>query len=518
MLKLYLDNYRNIIPAYTENEYEQSIIELTSHMQNKSYYLHNRKTVYSGANIQSDLSTKNFNQSFFVDSNFVEGSLRETGLSGSVFRNVLFKKCDLSSTVFYDCYFQNCRFEEISIFSGARFGKSVFIGTTFIHCHISASPFDDAYLENCTIENCLLQSLAVDNCTFKDTRFVNVKFRNMNFDFSIFDNVYFEKTKLPFPTIPYILGGVDYLTNTRDAVYITSQHNVSVGISKMEYLRQLKNLEIFFANSSNYYPLVNIYHATGRGEEARAAIVSGVNTALLGKEFSMVKKYVLQVKHYNLFEIAERKKLIEMIFNVIPALALQSHETDMLNQCIVDIRHILLNESKQCNLQMTISSNIETVEKLVLMLKKIENIITTFDCVDINHSYSIEIRHNSPYDFFVNVFNSPEKIASVLGLLVLALKGSSKIIDKLIEYKKSLIASKKDELELQKLEFELHALKQTLPIDLELKKLELESAVQNAKKTQLEIEKEQIETNSISYTVVNAPKNFFSVSLYDIFE
>ena len=507
-----LEKYKNFTHSFNDEDYEQAVSILTSHMKNKSYYLHNRNFVYSGVTISNEnFSTKNFNQSIFVDTCFDMSNLQETGFSGSSFKNVIFKDCNLNSTVFYNCYFYDCCFENISDFTGTKFSKSIFWDTKFIDCNIYSVSFDDAHFNNCFFKDNFWRSLTMDNCKFHKTSFVNITIKNMNFDYAIFENIHFENTKLPFPTIPYILGGIEYIKNTKDNVRITSQHNISEGISSFEYIKLLKELEIFFINTDTYYPLVNIYSSLDKKDLASSAALKGIRIALLCKKFDMIKNHALQIKHYELFGINERKQLIDMLLKGFPTLSVSVHENTLFNIIISQVRNILLNSSNRCNLQLTIKTNITQLIQILEIIKSIKILISSVEDKNYN-DYSIEIRHNSPYDFFLNLFSTPENVVCILGGMFLAFKNISLIFDKIFMYKSLLINNNKNRIEIEKIKNDL--LLQELEIKLKSKEVE------NIKKTAGELNKNlnenKISIGTVSYTVINAPQNFFSIQPWGV--
>jgi len=514
-MSLKIDIYKNQIPLFDDIEYENAIKELSSHMQNKSYFLHSRQIEYSGVTINGNYSTKNLNQSIFYNCIFENCNLQETGFSRSTFKKAVFKECLLNSAVFHNCYFYDCTFENIESFIGARFGKSLLINTTFSNCIINSASFDDAYFENCVIENSMLKSLSLDNCTLKSTYFDNVKFRNMNLDFSIFMNIRFNKTKIPFPTIPYIIGGLDYLMNTNDDVMITSQINKIEGITKNNYLSQLNNFEIFFATSKNYYPLVNIYASKKSNNKACSAIVNGIHHSLLNKEFNMIKNYALQVKYYNLFSINERKKIVDLLLKAMHMIKTEPLELEILNTSIMQTRNILLNTGYDCNLQLTIKTKVNDRIKLGLLISSIEKLVNAFDN---NNNFSIEIRHNSPYDLFLNLFNEPAKVACILGLIYYAYRGSKSIISDLYEIMSSKSTRLKDAIEREMLKNELKYQQESKELDIALKRLELQKAQKIADNINREMKENEVLTSAISYTIINAPVYFYFIPPYDITE
>ena len=85
----------------------------------------------------------------------------------------------------------------------------------------------------------------------------NVTFKNLNLEYTQFINVKINDTALPFPTIPFIINGINYLMHTKDKVFVKSAK--ADKITKDEYLNILPHLKIYYEKTHNYFPLANIY-------------------------------------------------------------------------------------------------------------------------------------------------------------------------------------------------------------------------------------------------------------------
>ncbi len=434
--------YSNIMPTYFEKEYNSAIEILTSHMKNKHYYLHDRQIAYNNVTISEDYSTKNLNNATFINCKFLDCNLSSVSMINSKFFNCKFSMCDLTSTNFRNSVINKCIFEESNKIINSKFGNCKISNCDFIDCTIDSCVLDEAFFSKCTFKNNLWIAVSTYLCLFEDVSFTSVKFRNMNFEYSIFSNIHMNDMKLPFPTIPYIFGGLNYLLTTDDNICITSQHNLKNGITKKEYLTQLKNLEIFYSYTCNYFPLANIYLTEKKNDYAKSAIMYGIIKAIEQSDFKMLTHYARLISMNPVFTPTEKHALYNNVIAKVAKSLIDNHNE--INKYILDFRTFLFNDESCSSFHLSIKTNIESEAKLAILIEEIEDIIHSNN---VAYDYSIELRHNSPFELFLKLFANYDEVCLVLGMLILALKGIDIVIKKVFEYKKLIQDDEKNYLE-----------------------------------------------------------------------
>lgn len=385
-------------------------LKLTEHMNNKLYYNPNPLRVNCGAKINMDYSTKNLRQSFFQDCTFEGVNYQDAGLAGSLFSDSRFYESNLINTNFQSCDFRNCHFKNINEgLKYTRFSKSIFTDSSFDKCIFSGTLMNDTIFTNCSITNCNWTPVSIENSVFKNTLLQNVKFRKMNFEFSTFDNIRLDNVKLPFPTIPYIYNGLTYLVSTSDNVRITSAKKEE-GLTVDEYLEQLDNLCAFYKYTHNYFPLTNILICQKKYKESFASIINGIELSIELRRFRMLRNYCKQLKYINGITMHERQLLYNYILNKIGRMNFQKFEYANLNNYLPEVRQILLDDLRNEKIEISLSTNIqgENIEKISILLDVIENLLHE-KC-----EYSIELRHNSPWDVFLTIFSDIDNISLII--------------------------------------------------------------------------------------------------------
>ncbi|MCH5172557.1 MAG: pentapeptide repeat-containing protein [Erysipelotrichales bacterium] len=451
-----ISNYGSILPIFSDEECENAIQELTSHMKNKLYYYHDRKFVYHKATISEDFSTKNLNQSIFIECHFKNSDLSRVSFVNSIFYECKFEECDLSSLNLRNSILTNCIFDSSNCFDNARLGKCRFVNCQFLECKLNSVSMDEAVFINSSFSANSWDSVSTADCKFENTTFDSVIFKNMNFEYSIFENIHMNNMKLPFPTIPYIFGGLQYLMSTDDKICVTSQHNIKHGISKEQYLDQLHNLEVFYSHSNNYFPLANIYIAEGEKEKCKAAILYGIEKSLESQDLRTIEYFSKLIKYNAVFTQQERQDLYH---SVIAKVSQKKENDENKNRSILNFRMYLFNADRSSSVHVSIKTNTESLEHLSVIINYIEK------CNKINvrkPNYNIEIRHNSPFEVFFNSFSDYESICYLVGTVLMVLKGVDIVFKKILEHANSILDLKKKSLENKLLEQQIEKNKNEL--------------------------------------------------------
>lgn len=268
---------------------------------------------------------------------------------------------------------------------------------------------NDTIFTDCSITNCSWTPVSIENSVFKNTLLENVKFKSMNFEFSTFDNIRLDNVKLPFPTIPYIYNGLTYLVSTSDNIRITSAKKKE-GLTVGEYLEQLDNLCAFYKYTHNYFPLTNILICQKKYKEAFASVINGIDVSIELRRFRMLRNYCKQLKYINGITMHERQSLYNYILNKIGRMNFQKFEYANLNNYLPEFRQILLDDLSEEKIELSLSTNVqsEDIEKLSILLEVIENLLHG-KC-----EYSIELRHNSPWEVFLTIFSDPNNISLII--------------------------------------------------------------------------------------------------------
>ena len=488
-----LIGYKNQLTGYFDDDYNLAVERLTSHMKNKHYYLHDRRITYRDTKIEVDYATKNLNQSFFKNCKFANCNFKCTSFVNSKFSNCEFINCNLTSTNFRNSTIKNCTFHKDNNLLNTKFGDCRIVNSKFIGCNFDSIILDEAIFSNCHFDNNFWNAVSTYLCKFEDTIFDTVIFRNMNFEYSIFNRNHMNNMKLPFPTIPYIYGGLQYLATTNDDIRITSQHNIKIGISKNEYFSQLDDLEVFYSYGCNYFPLANIYLVKNQSNQCKAAIIYGIESALLNSDFRMIENFARFISYNAIFSMSERYDLFNHTISHISNPKCDNE----INKCIFNLRTYLFNTGNDSSLHLSIKTNIENQEKLSILIGTVENTISANN----KCTYNIEIRHNSPYELFLNVFSDYETLCYVLGILFFCFKGINTILKATLQHIKTVQEIKKQSLENNILEQKIATTQKEL--DEKLKPNNDEKLNRSCRETFDKLNEQNIEVQNFSYFIIS---------------
>jgi len=404
--------------------------------------------------------------------------LINAGMSGSIIKSSIFSnecyKNTFINTKLDSCQIDGCEFKHINSedFQFVNFSKSIITNTIFFNCKILAANFTDAMLINVTFEDCTWESVSLENTVFINSKLISVKMNKLNFEFSQFHNITLYDVRLPFPTIPYIMNGLSYLSERStesDKIWVSSASADSNKMSLKEYFDCLDDLEIFYNKihengTLNYFPLANIYICKKQFEKAFSAIMMGFDFSIRFRDYRSIYYYckLLQItKGFDEQHLIEANRFISKSIKTkgwdIQTNINYTHYIDLIRNTLMNER--LLSSSLRLNINTNVSHTEH--EKLTIIIKIIDDIVDlTEEITGLKVKHYIEIRRGS-YDLFANYFGDNQTLLTILGLIQFTLFGTSYFISKIIKNilvcnekslsnKKVYLENKKLELEIQK--------------------------------------------------------------------
>lgn len=442
-----LENYNNEFFRVQEN--------LLQHVWNKDNYRTHQYKAYNKAHFSKNYSSQNQRRSYFNECIFDKASFKHSGFTGSYFIKCIFKNCILDFAVFDNCYFNNCTFifDKETKIPSASFCNSFFINSTFRNCYLHGCSltgvcFDCSEFIICCLDDIIWENSKIMNCLFE-----NVRLRNLNIEFVYFSKNHFINTKIPFASIPYAFNCIKYLLETEDDVYIDSATN-EFGLSKKEYIEIIPDLIYFYSKTNNYFPLANIYAAIGNLDKSFLTIKKSVPFLVKLHEYRTLK-YISQLMKYNDFSLSQKSEIYRLIkLNIYKQKLYQEDRFLNADLYLFEIRNNLLNDTEKAKVTFEIYTNIDnkSPEKLSLFLNDLETIFSEFK----EESHYIEYRHNSPYQFLLNIISSPEEIVEIIGVIYFVYLGIDKFYNHYLDTKQKRLSVRKTELEIKNLESEIN--------------------------------------------------------------
>lgn len=470
------------LPVYDYDCFMEARERLLRHRQS-SLKFQAKLSSATGVVLPGDYSLGRISHNYFSDCRFDAASLHRAAGTGSIFRNTSFFKTDLSNSTFQNSTFEHCAFESCDL-TGCNMSECYFQDTTWNECVYGPANMTSSYLNGCAFLRTMPGNLAdtiLDNIYLEDIRLTNI-----NLEFSTFHKITTRDVVLSFIQLPYIFGGLQYLTETSDNVRVSSHINPLHSISIDEYMAVLKDMEIFYSYQQEYFPLANILFAFHRYDEALAATLYGIEAAALQRDFRMCKYYCKLITSVGRFPDETLRKLYQAICCAAPVQELTEAQYYQYIKYLPEIRSILIDNPSQfpsaiLRIETGICEN-ET-EQISLLLSTLDRFL------HLNGASlalpSISISHNSPEVFIINLCAPPLNILAIATLILSIISGVCKTytgvaeaILKTQEIAKNHRRIKQEELENRKLAAEIENLERENP--------ELKDSVTTAQKELIE--------------------------------
>lgn len=408
--------------------------------------------------IIKDFTRKSLKRINIADIRFVESKFVGVAGTGSKFTNTTFRACDFTGSNFQYCQLNKVIFDKQSIIKGANFSHSVFIDCQFEDVIIIESTLYDCYFEDCKFLNSSIRTNTLENTTMQNCLIRNIDLAHINLEYMKFDNITMENVILPPYQIPYIIGAPQYLKVTEENIFVyTDNGNISVE----EYSSMYEDIAAYFYGYEKYFPLANLLIATGKNDEAYKYIRLGIEEACDYFDFRMIKHYCRLACFNTEFTSIQLKTLFNFIVDLSYNNTWDINTLHFYMINIGEIKELLLNnsESKE-RVEFIVKTNIDkdNLASVNQLYNQINDIIR--DICSTNHIDSIELRHNSPYEFYITCIDNLPNILLFISAMYSLFAVGSKGLDFLKKIEDIIRVHQQNklfkyELEEKKLEIEL---------------------------------------------------------------
>lgn len=511
-----LENINPNCQLVSQSDFDKAVEQLQAHVNSKRNYIGNQYLLSQGANLEVDWQSQNHRREYFSDCSFVHSNLDETGFTGGIFSETSFSECNINFTNFNNCTFKTCSWKDDrdTFYTSTNFSQSIFLNCNLDRIWLHGGNLSDAKLVNTTLNRCRFRSTQFEGAIFDNTVLDHVRFGKLNLEFVHFHNVQCDTVTLPFPSIPYIFGGIDYLLNTNDRVRITSATSSNNKISKEEYLCLLPTLTTYFAGTQSFFPLANILLAQGEMRRAKDAVLAGISQSLLLRNYGLLAHLCELISERSMFSGRECIDLYTDIWLSAKNQRITQNDYFLLDNAMQKIQQTLLsfNQNKICFL---LETNINSTDSngLSILLSELEQFSIMVDC---NAKNRIELRHCSPYEIFITIWTGIEEFAPYIGLFYCAFMGVDKLYNKVLDNISKAQSVVMAEVERKKSKLEIESIQlanEAQKIDIEMKKQELRSMRQNAFKTYEHITDAGIIICTASHNIAEESANYLSPEL-----
>jgi len=460
---------------YSDKEIEYSLKKLNIELSDIDVCNGNLFQTFSNTTIKQDFTKKSLKRINVKQVTFENTNFYCVAATGSKFTKCNFLSCNLSSANFQYCYFYKVHFYKDTLMKGTNLSHSTFIDCQFTKIDIEQSTLFDCYFENCLFESSIIKSNTLESTAMHNCQIKNIDLAHINLEYMLFDDMYLENVILPPYQIAYIIGAPTYIKNTSNEIYFYTDNGL---IDNKKYTSFFDDLLVYYYSHREYFPLANLYIASDKHDLAYECILSGIKNAEDYFDFRMIKHFCKLACANENFSNTQLKTIYDFITDLScdGQWDINSLHSYLIN--IGEIRELLLNnyEHKQCA-EFTIKTNINKEDlTAVNEFYKHLNIILREYCSSI-HIDAIEIRHNSPYEFYVTCIDMLPNLLLLISGIYSLLAGAKKFVDfaKSVEEVRQLHQENKL-YQLKKLEKKLEIERNKL----EIEKLKKESVTQTS--------------------------------------
>lgn len=403
----------------TNNELSHSLQRLNSNMQNKYYFRLNPFEIIKDSTIKENYYKKNRRNSYYINCSFVNCNFIEAGFASSIFVECEFLDCCFDFSNFQSCDFRKCKIcstDEMKEIKGNTFMKSVFFECIFERIKFNSTNFCNSVFNNGSILNCKFNSCGLEDMVIKNSLMDSIRFSSQNFDYLRIENIITQNTVFPFPSMPCIIDGLKYVKETKDDVSFTSSEN-NQRLNKEEYLNYIPDFINYYKKIEDYFVLANIVLSLENNiNGAFSFILSGIEQSIKIHDFRKVRKYCNLLINEN-FNIQHKKVAYQTISDEISKLNFSESDKDSYSIHLRELRNTLMNETDRPYLIINISTNIQETEsdKIATFVAGLEDLIS-LSCGK-NEEHSIELRHNSDEQYFIQIVSDPMSLIIFLAAL-----------------------------------------------------------------------------------------------------
>lgn len=371
--------------------------------------------------VNDNFYRKDMNHTISNNNRYLKANFDYAASTGSLYKHDIFENCSMYQTDFEYCQFEDCYFSSKKNIVSS-FNCSDFIITSFKNVNFKACTFTGTLFDNCTFDNVDIQSSTLENALFDNCSFTNMNLSKLNMNFAQFVNPKMNEVILSASQIPYIFGCLKYLKNTNDNIKISvSKDLISINqYFKSEIFKLINKWESqVICDYKIYFPLANTYIALGNYNDAQQALSQGITKAMSLSDYRMIKFYCKLISEVDVFDKNQRHKF----YNLIKCFSNSNNKNISVQRSflrnIAEIKSLLFLNNKKSNLNLKFLTNISIYDS-----QKLQNIVEHIFSISkmkykgFSNDVEITIAQNSPLTISIYVTSDEENIYYILNQLI----------------------------------------------------------------------------------------------------
>lgn len=338
-------------------------------------------------------------------------------VTGAIFRNCKFIDCSMDQANFEFCEFYQCEFSIKKVY-GCSFNNSSFVESDFDGIHFDACTFTGAYFQRCPFRHVGISYSTLENAHFKQCSFYHMDIRYLNMDFVDLDNPYMEDVVLPISQVAFIFGAPQYLSNTKDTVFISKGNRGRMTLTEF-FQETVPLLCSHFEKSKQFFPLANLYFAVGNSRAGAHAVEQGLAGSMANRDFRMLKHYCKLAAHSGAYHPSTLHQLYHnYICRLYPQYSLESGIPNY-SRHITEIQTELFSKAKKPSFSITFKTNIRHGE-FNLIGKLVNGIFSLTQHGGSFRSDDVEVvlGYHSPLSVTVHVSGEEKALAALLSACI----------------------------------------------------------------------------------------------------
>ena len=372
--------------------------------------------------ISDDFTGKLLNHTVFDNCSFEGANYDFAAVTGSIYRRCKFINCSMNQPDFQFCDFYECEFISegtvVSSFNNCNFVRSRFVGINFESCTFTGALFEDCELRNVSIKNSTLENALFSKCLF-----IDMELRDLNMDYVHIEDPKMSNVVLPFAQIPYMFGCLRYIMDTSDSVRVSSTEGGDISVQ--EYVEKAipTLVQYWTIKSKNqpefYFPLANVYIATGNRVNAFESLKMGLVTTAATRDFRMIKFYCKLISESNLYNPDALQKFYNLINRFGIDVDTNSLEMRSFMRNIGEIKETLFSSDKKPMLKFLFKTNttINDSESIGKVLGRLFSMAKMKGSLMPNN-VELVLSENSPLMISLQVSGEEKNIITLLPILL----------------------------------------------------------------------------------------------------
>lgn len=394
-----------------------------SQKRNNSFSILEQSNNNGETNYKDDRIThSNFKNYVFNYTNF-----HRAAVTGSVFENCKFINCNFNDADFEFCEFVNCDFN-IKEIANCSFNNSNFIcskinNVCFVGCTFTNTFFTKTHFNSVSIQFSTLEGACFHECSFS-----NLDWRDLNLEYTEFIDPIMQNVALPFWQIPYMFGMLDYIASTEDDIsFYYNNHKMNLKEFKENGINTLIEE---CDNHPTKFPKINmLLFYKHDDDQAFGFLIDELLQLKSLRDYRGIKHCCKLIALSQRFTEKQLNQFYNSIISLDASLDPLSPQMKSFSRHIGEIRAILYNRKSNKSIKAKFKTNIGISENIGFstLCSLMHKFAKSHEPENTYVKFILE--YNSPLIINVEIEGNLESLSIALKALVLLAIGSSEHID-----------------------------------------------------------------------------------------